>query len=87
VFTRRLRHLGRLGKRDEAKEPFFALDTCLVVDRVQSLPAGPFDESSYGSDIVEDTALFYFDRCQDVLLVLDIGESLVGRYFAIRREL
>lgn len=50
---------GRLGKRGETrkKEPFFTLDTCLVVDRVQSLPARPFDESSYGSDIVEDTAL------------------------------
>lgn len=48
---------GRLGKRNETKEPFFALDTCLVVDRVQSLPARPFDESSYGSDIVEDTAV------------------------------
>ena len=48
---------GRLGKRKGTLEPFFALDTCLVADRVQSLPARPFDESSYGSDIVEDTAL------------------------------
>lgn len=50
---------GRLGKRGPTrkKEPFFTLDTCLVVDRVRSLPARPFDASSYGSDIVEDTAL------------------------------
>jgi hypothetical protein len=49
---------GRLGrKQDEERSHFFALDTCLVVDRVRRLPARPFDESSYGSDIVEDAAL------------------------------
>lgn len=48
---------GRLGKKQGTLEPFFALDTCLVVDRVQSLPARPFEETSYGSDIAEDTAL------------------------------
>jgi hypothetical protein len=47
--------LERGGTRK--KEPFFTLDTCLVVDRVQSLPARTFDESSYRSDIFEDTAL------------------------------
>lgn len=48
---------GRLGKKDRTKEPFFSLDTCLVVNRVQSLRARPFEASSYGSDIVEDTAV------------------------------
>lgn len=50
---------GRLGKRGPTrkKEPFFTLDTCLLVDQVQSLPARPFDEATYGFDIVEDTAL------------------------------
>lgn len=49
---------GRLGKRGEkrTKEPFFTLDACLVVDRIQRLPARPFD-AAYGSDIVEDIAL------------------------------
>jgi hypothetical protein len=49
---------GRLGRKDyEERSHFFALDTCLVVERVQRLPARPFDASSYGSDIVEDAAL------------------------------
>jgi hypothetical protein len=37
--------------------PAFGLDCCFVVGRSQLLPAVPFDEQRYGSDLLEDAVL------------------------------
>jgi hypothetical protein len=46
---------GRFGRADG--RPSFSLDTCLVVDRVQSLPAVPFVSDTYGADLLTDAVL------------------------------
>jgi hypothetical protein len=46
---------GRLGREDGGAS--FSLDTCFVVDRVQPLPAIPFESVTYGEDLVQDAAL------------------------------
>jgi len=46
---------GRLA--DPTTNPYFSLDTCFVVDRVQQLSTIPFDPITYGDDLVEDAAL------------------------------
>jgi len=46
---------GRFGRA--RGRPSFSLDTCLVVDRVQSLPAVQFVADSYGTDLLTDAVL------------------------------
>ena len=46
---------GRYAREDGP--PSFSLDTCLVVDRVQKLSTAPFDEQSYGEDLLDDAVL------------------------------
>ena len=46
---------GRYAREDG--RPSFSLDTCLVVDRVQKLATAPFDEESYGEDLLDDAVL------------------------------
>jgi hypothetical protein len=46
---------GRYAREDG--RPSFSLDTCLVVDRVQKLSTAPFDEVSYGEDLLDDVVL------------------------------
>jgi hypothetical protein len=46
---------GRYSRTDG--RPAFGLDTCFVVDRSHPLPALPFDEQRYGSDLLEDAVL------------------------------
>ncbi|HZK51984.1 MAG TPA: hypothetical protein VFD47_10530, partial [Actinomycetota bacterium] len=46
---------GRYARTDG--RPSFSLDTCLVVDRVQTLAPAPLDADSYGMDLLEDAVL------------------------------
>jgi hypothetical protein len=37
--------------------PAFSLDTCLVIDRVEELRPRPFDDQTYGADLLTDSVL------------------------------
>jgi len=45
------------GRHSRTGGTAFSLDTCLVVDRVEPLAPLPFDEGTYGKDILADAVL------------------------------